>query len=177
MKATGIVRRIDDLGRIVIPKEIRRTLRIHEGDPLEIYTDIEEKIVLKKYSPVGEVFSSANQYAAILSKITDTPSMICDCEKIIASSGISKKEVNEKPISDKLSKFIKKRQIYVYTQEKPLYPIKNLDLECAVCAPIISSGDLNGAVMFLKTSDSDFSDVHVKLAQSIAMVLAQQIAG
>ena len=96
MKATGIVRRIDDLGRVVIPKEIRRTLRIREGDPLEIYTDIEEKIVLKKYSPVGEVFSSANQYAAILSKITDTPSIICDCEKIIASSGISKKELLEK---------------------------------------------------------------------------------
>ena len=73
MKATGIVRRIDDLGRVVIPKEIRRTMRIREGDPLEIFTNSEGEVIFKKYSPIGEISSIASQYAEVLSKIGGCP--------------------------------------------------------------------------------------------------------
>ena len=78
MKATGIVRRIDELGRIVIPKEIRRTLRIREGDPLEIYTDREGGVILKKYSPIGELASLAVDFAEVLSNTLSFTAVICD---------------------------------------------------------------------------------------------------
>ena len=93
MKATGIVRRIDDLGRVVIPKEIRRTLRIREGDPLEIYTEATGEVIFKKYSPIGELSSFAEQYAEVLGKISKCPILISDNDHIVAASGISKKEV------------------------------------------------------------------------------------
>ena len=83
MKATGIVRRIDDLGRVVVPKEIRRTLRIREGDPLEIYTDREGEIILKKYSPIGELSQFAAQYAKILSDTTGNMVCVSDRDHLI----------------------------------------------------------------------------------------------
>ena len=92
MKATGVVRRIDDLGRVVIPKEIRKTLRIKEGDPLEIFTDREGQIILKKYSPIGELTEFATEYAETLSKTTGHIACITDKDNVIAVSGISKKE-------------------------------------------------------------------------------------
>ena len=92
MKATGIVRRIDDLGRVVIPKEIRRTLRIREGDPLEIYTDTNGEVIFKKYSPVGELSDFAAQYAEVISKVVNRPVIISDRDHIIAAAGVTKKE-------------------------------------------------------------------------------------
>ena len=88
MKATGIVRRIDDLGRVVIPKEIRRTLRIREGDPLEIYTDPEGEVIFKKYSPVGEMSPFAAQYAEVLSKTASLPTVFSDTDHVIAAAGV-----------------------------------------------------------------------------------------
>ena len=87
MKATGIVRRIDDLGRIVIPKEIRRTLRIRESDPLEIFTDREGEIILKKYSPIGEMSTFAKQYAESLAQVSGHTALITDRDQFIAVSG------------------------------------------------------------------------------------------
>ena len=92
MKATGVVRRIDDLGRVVIPKEIRRTLRIKEGDPLEIFTDKEGEVILKKYSPIGELSEFAAEYAETLTKTTGHIAYITDKDTVIAVSGASKKE-------------------------------------------------------------------------------------
>ena len=92
MKATGIVRRIDDLGRVVIPKEIRRTLRIREGDPLEIFTNTDGGVIFRKYSPVGELSSFAEQYAEVLSKTANVPVLICDSDHVVAAAGVSKKE-------------------------------------------------------------------------------------
>ena len=89
MKATGIVRRIDDLGRIVIPKEIRRTLRIKEGDPLEIFTDRQGEVIFKKYSPISELQSFAAEYAETLQRTSSMPVFICDRDEIIAVSGAS----------------------------------------------------------------------------------------
>src|SRR5690606_11016659 len=87
MKATGIVRRIDDLGRVVIPKEIRRTLRIREGDPLEIFVDRDGEVILKKYSPIGELGDFAKEYAESLHESTGHITMICDRDTIIAVAG------------------------------------------------------------------------------------------
>ena len=99
MKATGIVRRIDDLGRVVIPKEIRRTLRIREGDPLEIYTATDGEVIFKKYSPVGELSVFAAQYADVIARISAMPTLICDTDHVIAAAGCSKREFLERRIS------------------------------------------------------------------------------
>ena len=102
MKATGIVRRIDDLGRVVIPKEIRRTMRIREGDPLEIFTASDGEVIFKKYSPIGELSEFADQYAEVLCRATDLPVIITDRDHVISVSGISKKEYLERRISSEL---------------------------------------------------------------------------
>ena len=106
MKATGVVRRIDDLGRVVIPKEIRKTLRIKEGDPLEIFTDKEGEVILKKYSPIGELSEFAAGYAETLAKTTGHIACITDKDTVIAVSGTSKKEFYEQGISEELEKIM-----------------------------------------------------------------------
>ena len=113
MKATGIVRRIDDLGRVVIPKEIRRTLRIREGDPLEIYTDPEGEVIFKKYSPVGEMSPFAAQYAEVLSKTASLPTVICDTDHVIAAAGVSKKEYLERRVTPALEDLMEGRRSFV----------------------------------------------------------------
>ena len=113
MKATGIVRRIDDLGRIVIPKEIRRTLRIREGDALEIFTDTQGGVIFKKYSPVGELSNFAAQYADVLSRIANLPALICDRDHVIAAAGVSRKEYLERRITPSLEEYMQGRQSYV----------------------------------------------------------------
>ena len=99
MKATGVVRRIDDLGRVVIPKEIRKVHRIKEGDPLEIFTDKEGEIILKKYSPIGELTEFASTYADTISKTTGHITCITDKDTVIAVAGGSKKDFLEKGLS------------------------------------------------------------------------------
>ena len=113
MKATGIVRRIDELGRVVIPKEIRRTLRIREGDPLEIFTDREGEVILKKYSPIGELGEFAGQYAEALAKTVGIPACISDKDTVIAVSGVSKKELMNKKISEDIEKIMTQKDTYV----------------------------------------------------------------
>ena len=95
MKATGIVRRIDDLGRVVIPKEIRRTLRIREGDPLEIFTDREGEVILKKYSPIGELGTLAKLYAESLAQTLGCTVCITDMDQVVAVSGSGRKELQD----------------------------------------------------------------------------------
>ena len=113
MKATGIVRRIDDLGRIVVPKEIRRTLRIREGDPLEIFTDREGEIILKKYSPIGELSQFAGEYAESLAQTTGHLVLITDCDHVVTASGNGKKEYEGKPISKQLEDAISERKNFL----------------------------------------------------------------
>ena len=110
MKATGIVRRIDDLGRVVIPKEIRRTLRIKEGTPLEIFTDREGEIILKKYSPIGELSIFAKEYAESLSQSTGMLSCITDHDQVVAAAGPGSKEFIGKMISHQLEGVINDRE-------------------------------------------------------------------
>ncbi len=148
MKATGIVRRIDDLGRVVIPKEIRRTMRIREGDPLEIYTDREGEVIFKKYSPIGELASFAAQYAETLYKTCSLSVVITDRDAVIASAGVSKKEYNDKSLSTPLEEVIENRGLYVYREGNELMPVLadggSHYVNCAM--PIISEGDIVGCV-------------------------------
>lgn len=178
MKATGIVRRIDDLGRVVIPKEIRKTLRIREGDPLEIYTDREGEIVLKKYSPIGELGNFAKEYAESLSQSIGHITCIVDKEQIIAVSGGGKKEFLEKNISDKLEKVINERNTHIATRnDSNFVPILEDDIEIynhELITPIISEGDVLGAVVLL-SNDKKMGEIEGKLAQTAAGFLGKQM--
>ena len=114
MKATGIVRRIDDLGRVVIPKEIRRTMRIREGDPLEIYTEKDGEVIFKKYSPIGELGDFAANYVETLAKARGHCSCITDRDNVIAVSGLPKKELIEKPVSSELENVMNEKIVVSY---------------------------------------------------------------
>ena len=121
MKATGIVRRIDDLGRVGIPKEIRRTLRIREGDPLEIFTSNDGEVIFKKYSPIGELSAFAGQYAEILHKTSSRPVIVCDRDHVVSASGLPKKELLERRISPALEELIEEKTgINTMTAEDPM---------------------------------------------------------
>lgn len=180
LKATGIVRRIDDLGRVVIPKEIRRTLRIREGDPLEIYTDKDGEIILKKYSPIGELSTFAKQYAEALAQTTGHTICIADKDQIIAVSGGSKKELYQKQISKELETAINERETVMASKDdKQFISITNDNDDeylSEVITPIISEGDAIGAVVFLnKDIKMKMGDTEEKLALSAAGFLGKQM--
>ncbi|MBP3333128.1 MAG: AbrB/MazE/SpoVT family DNA-binding domain-containing protein [Clostridia bacterium] len=180
MKATGIVRRIDDLGRVVIPKEIRRTMRIREGDPLEIFTDREGEVIFKKYSPIGELGVIASQYAETLHKTCSIAVAVCDRSSVIAFSGVPKKEYADKSISPELEKIIESRTLYTYESGKEKLSVTPDSLghfiSCAM--PIISEGDVAGCVISLSESDEDGvidRDVEKKLIVTAASFLGKQL--
>lgn len=181
MKATGIVRRIDDLGRVVIPKEIRRTLRIREGDPLEIFTDREGEVILKKYSPIGELNEFAAEYCESLYEAINHTVVISDRDTIIAISGGSKKDYLDKRVSQDLESIMESRKAYNATGSNK--PIKlysedeNVDKYTAqVIVPIVMQGDPIGAVIFLsKEADAQMGDLELKLAETAAGFLSKQM--
>ena len=179
MKATGIVRRIDDLGRVVIPKEIRRTLRIREGDPLEIFTDREGEIILKKYSPIGELGTFAKEYAESLAQAVGHITCIVDKDQIIAVSGGTKRDFIEKHISPGLEKTINARNALVASRNDNGF-VQIMENETDVMynhqlvMPIISEGDVLGAIVFL-SPDKKMGDVENKLAQTAAGFLGKQM--
>ena len=178
MKATGIVRRIDDLGRVVIPKEIRRTMRIREGDPLEIYTSNEGEVIFKKYSPINELSDGANQVAEVLHKITSIPVVIFDRDHVVAVAGVAKKEFNERRISAGLDDLLENRKNYILSsKESPkLMPVEGVNRNALAAFPIMSSGDVTGAVTLLgNDNDAIASEIHGVLAQTAAMFLGKQI--
>ena len=181
MKATGIVRRIDDLGRVVIPKEIRRTLRIREGDPLEIFTDADGQVILKKYSPIGELGTFAKEYAEALAQSTGHITCIADKDQIIAVSGGSKKEYLDKSISPGLEKVIESRMLFTaHKDEDKSIPIlsegSTESYYSEMVFPIISEGDAIGAVIFLSgNNNKKMGEVEEKLAQSAAGFLGRQM--
>ena len=179
MKATGIVRRIDDLGRVVIPKEIRRTLRIREGDPLEIFTDREGEIILKKYSPIGELGSFAKEYAESLAQTVGHITCIVDKDQIIAVSGGGKKEFLEKHISSAMENCINARSTVVAAKSDsnfvPVLDDGSTDsYNYQLIAPIISEGDALGAIIFL-SPDKKMGEIEGKLAQTAAGFLGKQM--
>lgn len=178
MKATGIVRRIDDLGRVVIPKEIRRTMRIREGDPLEIYTDNNGEVIFKKYSQIGELSLFINQYADVLNKSSGHSVIVCDKDHVIAVAGIPKREILERRISASLEDIMENRNTYVYddSQANPLQPIEGVDKYCLVAAPIISAGDFTGSIMYIDNDiNTNISTSDVKLIEVAATFLGRQM--
>lgn len=180
MKATGIVRRIDDLGRIVVPKEIRRTLRIREGDPLEIYTDREGEIILKKYSPIGELGEFAKQYAESLAQATGHIIAISDKDQVVAAAGSMKKELISKAITHELEEVINERgNILAAKEDKNFTRITaddGTDYTYQVIWPIISEGDAIGSVIILsKEPKIKFGDTENKLACTAASFLGKQM--
>lgn len=176
MKATGIVRRIDDLGRVVIPKEIRRTMKIREGDPLEIYTNAGGEVIFKKYSPVGEMTEFAVQYAESLASGTRLSVLICDRDRCIAAAGISKKETVDKPISEELESIMESRRSAVFTGENAAKAIDGFDGKMMVAVPILSAGDVGGAVALLANSQKSVADeADISLASVAADFIGKQI--
>lgn len=178
MRATGIVRRIDDLGRVVIPKEIRRTLRIREGDALEIFTDRDGEVILKKYSPIGELSEFAKQYAEALAQTTGNIVCITDRDQIIAISG-GKKDLLMKPISPQLERLMNGREnLLTVRGEKKFIPITQGEDELVALAigPILAEGDVIGAVIIAsKEANIRFGELEKKLILAAAGFLGRQM--
>ena len=178
MKATGIVRRIDDLGRVVIPKEIRRTLRIREGDPLEIYTATDGEVIFKKYSPVGELSEFAAQYADVLARVSAMPTLVCDRDHVIAAAGVSRREYLERRVTPALENFMENRRSYSAHIKSidEVQPVEGVDHAAAIIYPIIAAGDVTGAVVMLKGDRVQIpTDAEIKLAQTAAAFLGKQM--
>ena len=176
MKATGIVRRIDDLGRVVIPKEIRRTMRIREGDPLEIFTSVGGEVVFKKYSPIGELSSFASQYAEALSKEISHPVIICDRDHCVAATGISKKEVLERRITQPLEEIMEQRRGMTFSNDNSPEALEGVKKGMLVGMPILNAGDVCGAVVLLSDdSGAKAEEADVKLVSVAAEFLGKQM--
>ena len=180
MKATGIVRRIDDLGRVVIPKEIRRTMRIREGDPLEIYTSSDGEVIFKKYSAINEMSQSASQVAEVMTRLANCPTVVFDRDHVVAVAGVGKKEFSERRVSQGLEEFLEHRRNYIYSSDEDakVFPVEGIDRPAIACTPILSSGDVTGAVAFLAPSadeDATATEVQKNLIQAAAQFLGKQI--
>ncbi|MEW8958331.1 MAG: stage V sporulation protein T [Moorella sp. (in: firmicutes)] len=181
MKATGIVRRIDDLGRVVIPKEIRRTLRIREGDPLEIFVDREGEVILKKYSPIGELGDFAKEYADSLHEAIGHIACIADRDNIIAVAGAPKKEFLDKPVGPAVEKVMEERKpVLINSPTEEWLPIDGegeaYKFTAEVIAPIIAEGDPIGAVIICSREPGvKMGDMELKLAETAAGFLAKQM--
>ena len=178
MKATGIVRRVDDLGRIVIPKEIRRTLRIREGDPLEIYTEKDGGVIFRKYSPMGDLQDFAAQICDSIGANTGRIAAVADRDSIIALTGAPKRELVDKPNSQELDKLMEQRRNYRYQSGENLIRATEASdkYHLGVAAPILSQGDLMGCVMLLMGEDHTPLQEHdQKLVQTVAAFLGKQM--
>jgi AbrB family transcriptional regulator (stage V sporulation protein T) len=176
MKATGIVRRIDDLGRVVIPKEIRKTMRIREGDPLEIYTDKDGEVIFKKYSLMSGLSDFSSQLCETLNKTTGHVVAVTDRDTVIASAGVSKRELSGRRISDPLEQIMEKRQVFLRRTEETPIPLSS-DSErftIDVAAPILSEGDVLGSVIFV-TGSLPYGETEYKLAQTVAGFLGKHM--
>ncbi|GIP41350.1 AbrB family transcriptional regulator [Paenibacillus sp. J31TS4] len=178
MKATGIVRRIDDLGRVVIPKEIRRTLRIREGDPLEIFVDRDGEVILKKYSPIGELGDFAKEYAESLYESTNHIVLISDRDTVIAVSGASKKDFMDKQIGPIIETSMENRKVAVEASPGAYELCKDLkDMYTSyVVAPIVAGGDPIGAVIMASKDEAvKMGQMEQKMAETAAAFLAKQM--
>lgn len=177
MKATGIVRRIDDLGRVVIPKEIRRTMRIREGDPLEIFTDRDGGVIFKKYSPIGELSGFAAHITESLSKAADSIAAVCDRDSIIAIAGGGKRELMDGRVSPELEQLMDSRA--AFTCEAGLLPVTANDERFRIVAaqPVISDGDVLGCIMFVAPRDESVQhlETKLKLVQTVAGFIGKQM--
>lgn len=177
MKATGIVRRIDDLGRVVIPKEIRNTFHIRESDPLEIYTGDSGEVIFKKYSAIGEIPNFASKFAELLQKEINSPILITDRNKIIAVSGASKSEFSGKSITKEVESLLEKRSTFIQKNQPniTIIPVENASLTAVIISPIITNGDLSGSIIALKSDSKTNPDLAIKLTDMTAKFISLMI--
>lgn len=161
MKATGIVRRIDDLGRVVVPKEIRRVLRIREGDPLEIYTGNSGEVILKKYSPINELSQFAGEYVETINKVLGGTIIVSDTDTVIAASGSDKKSYTDKRIDAELDNIIQSKNRYLNDSK--------------IVIPIVSQGDPIGSITILPKEGKTLGEAELKVAEVGASFLARQM--
>ncbi len=178
MKATGIVRRVDSLGRVVIPKEIRHTLRIREGSPLEIYTDKEGGVTFRKYSPLGDLQDFSAQICESIHRNTGHIAAVSDLDSIIAVSGVPRRELQDRPNSAALEQLMEQRRSYRYQSgDKPLPPTDATDkYHLGIAVPILSQGDLLGSVLILLAEDAQPpEESDQKLIKTIAEFLGRQM--
>ena len=184
MKATGIVRRIDDLGRVVIPKEIRRVLKIREGDPLEIFVENDGEVIFKKYSQIAEIERSGTLLCEAVQKYSGFATALCDKSEIRFIAGESKKDFVGKPLSAALQRAIEKRQGYIPAdgedltpnakkQHKPLFDYG--DAQAAAVYPIVAEGLIAGALLAVDSGDRPFEEVDKKLLAAGALFLSKQM--
>ncbi|MBQ6041119.1 MAG: AbrB/MazE/SpoVT family DNA-binding domain-containing protein [Oscillospiraceae bacterium] len=179
MKATGIVRRIDDLGRIVIPKEIRRTLRIRMGDPLEIYTSPDGEVIFRKYSVLGEMSENAAQVAEIMQRLAGCAVLVFDRDHVVAVSGTQKREFYERRVSPELEELMENRRSYAAPAEatQHIRPAEGVPRSAFACMPILTAGDVTGAVAFLDAADALIrpTDLQRSLISAAAQFLGKQM--
>lgn len=178
MKATGIVRRIDDLGRVVIPKEIRRTMRIKDGAPLEIYTSNDGEVIFRKYSPINELSENAAQAAEVMYKLGGAPAVIFDRDHVVAVAGVAKREYNERRVTPALEEIMESRRGYIADKDSTdaVQPIEGIDQKALAVFPIVSSGDVTGAVAYVSSEGkNEATEAQHTLAQATAMFLGKQI--
>jgi len=182
MRATGIVRRIDELGRVVIPKEIRRTLRIREGDPLEIFTDHDGEVVLKKYSPIGEIATIAKDYTDSLYRTLGHVACISDRDSVVSISGSGKKEMNEKPLSQEVDRILQTRQSAILNSAAgartvPITADDAADQYSAqIIVPILADGEIIGGLMLLSRENGvQMSGIEQKVAETTATIVGRQM--
>ncbi|MEI3604571.1 stage V sporulation protein T [Pseudogracilibacillus sp. SE30717A] len=177
MKATGIVRRIDDLGRVVIPKEIRRTLRIREGDPLEIFVAREGEVILKKYSPINELGHFATEYAEALFDSIHFPVLICDRDEVIAVSGSSKKDYLNKSIGSHIEEAIESRSNVLEDEKSTIEIIRGNEeeVDSYAISTIVANGDPIGSVLVISKQGETLSEVEHKVAETAANFLGKQM--
>ena len=176
MKTTGIVRRIDDLGRVVIPKEIRRTMRIREGEPLEIFTDENGGVVFRKYSPIGEAGIFAGEYAEAIYKSSGIAVAVCDMDGIIAVAGASSKGYLSHPMTSAMASLLESRRPYSATADStPIHPTEGSRETVGYFAPILSEGNPAGGVMMLSADGSAPDETAKKLVSTAAAFLSSQM--
>ena len=162
----------------MIPKEIRRTMRIREGDPLEIFTDSDGEVVFKKYSPVGELAPFAVQYADVMARACGLPVLICDRDHVIAAAGVSKRDYQDQRISAQMEELMEARQTHTARagERGRLRPVEGLDRYAGVMVPILAAGDVTGAVcLMLPESGAVPGEGEVKLTQIAAGFLGKQM--
>ena len=180
MKATGIVRRIDDLGRVVIPKELRRTMRLREGAPLEIFTEKDGELIFKKYSPIGELSDFAADLCESLRKVSEKTAAVCDRDGVIAASGAARRELSGKTVSPEMEALMEGRSFYRRAAGAAVVPVCEGTEKYAaeIAAPILCEGDVVGAVLFLAQEGAPrCGEIEEKLARAAAHFLGRQMEG
>ncbi len=175
MKATGIVRRIDDLGRVVIPKEIRRTMRIREGDPLEIYTDRDGEVIFKKYSPVGEMLQEAQGYCDTLYKSWGVPVAVFDRDAVIACAGVPKKTVLDQKLGPEIDRVLEDRQFFAYSMGALKIQLGPEGFYVSSLMPILAEGDIIGGIAALRQELKEVGETEKALMQTAGLFLGRQL--